>query len=71
MLAEQSGGRVFNANNDIADMLKRSVADADAFYELSFNAPPAEHPDEYHQVQVQVDRPGLTVRTDNGYYDQP
>jgi len=29
------------------------------------------HADEYHNLKVQADRPGLTVRTNVGYYDQP
>ena len=70
-LAEQSGGRVFVGNNDVADMLKRTVSDGSAFYELTFDAPKAEHPDEYHQIEVRVDRSGLTARTEHGYYDQP
>ena len=71
VLAEQSGGRASLASNDVAGMLKRAVADADAFYELTFEAPKADHSDEYHQVEVRVNRPGLTARTEQGYYDQP
>ena len=71
VLAIQSGGRVLNASNDITDEINRCVRDAGPHYELTFEPAPAEHPDEYHGLQVNVDKPGLTVRTRTGYYAQP
>ena len=71
VLAEQTGGLVLNASNDITTELQRCVADAEAYYELSFEPPPAEHPDEYHHIEVQVAKPGLTARTRQGYYSSP
>lgn len=71
VMAVQTGGLALSGNNDIAAMLQRCVADTDAYYELSFNAPPAEHPDEYHHLEVRVAKPGLTARTRRGYYSQP
>ena len=71
VLALQSGGLSFNGTSDVAGNLKKCVADTAAWYEISFEAPPAEQPDEYHHVQVTVDKPGLTARTRDGYYAQP
>jgi VWFA-related protein len=71
VLAVQSGGLALASSNDVRAYLKRAFADASAYYELSFEAPPAEHPDEYHSIQVQVAKPGLTVRSQQGYYAQP
>jgi VWFA-related protein len=71
VLAEQSGGRVFNGSNDISKSLTSVVSDASAFYELTFTAPHAEHPNEYHRIDVRLDKPGYTVRSLQGYYDQP
>jgi hypothetical protein len=31
-------------------------------------APPADRANEYHDLQLQVDKPGTTVRTTTGYY---
>jgi VWFA-related protein len=70
VLAVQSGGRVLNSSNDVAGAIANSVADADAFYVLSFDSVPADHTDEYHALQVTVDKPGMTARTRTGYYDQ-
>ncbi|HTZ83708.1 MAG TPA: VWA domain-containing protein [Candidatus Acidoferrales bacterium] len=71
VLATQSGGMVLNSSNDLQKLLAAPLGDAKAFYTLSFDAPPADHPDEYHALQVKVDKPGLSARTRTGYYAQP
>ncbi|HEX4650755.1 MAG TPA: VWA domain-containing protein [Granulicella sp.] len=71
VLATQSGGQVFYSNNDITGMLQKAVADTSAYYQLTFDAPPAERNDEYHHIQVQLATPGLSARTLQGYYAQP
>ncbi len=71
VLAIQTGGRVLNTTNDITAAIRACAADADAFYVLSFDAPRADHADEYHSLAVTVDRPGVTARTRTGYYAQP
>jgi VWFA-related protein len=71
VLAVQSGGKVINMSNDLPDSVKRCIEDRKAYYTLTFNAPVADHPDEYHTLQVKVDKSGLTARTRTGYYAQP
>jgi VWFA-related protein len=71
VLAVQSGGLTLESSNAIADMLKQCLSDVDSWYEITFNMPPAEKPNEYHHVEVKVDKPGLTARTRDGYYAQP
>ena len=71
VLATQSGGLVFTGSNNLTGMLEQSVADGQAYYELSFDPPSADHRDEYHHIEVQVAKPGLTARTREGYYLQP
>jgi VWFA-related protein len=71
VFAEQSGGRVFNASNDVTTAIAQAAADAEVYYTLSFNAHSADEPDEYHTLQVKVDRPGIKIRTRVGYYAQP
>jgi VWFA-related protein len=71
VLAAQSGGLVLNGSNDLTGLLEQSAADGQAYYELSFDPPRADHPEEYHHIEVQVNRPGLTARTRQGYYLQP
>ena len=71
VLASQSGGLASSGSSDIAGSLRRCIADADAFYELTFDPPPAEQPNEYHHLDLLVAKPGLTGRTREGYYLQP
>ena len=71
VMAVQSGGRVLNASNDITAQINRCVADASAYYELAFDPAPAERPNEYHKLDIKVDKPGLDVRSSTGYYAQP
>ena len=71
VLAEQSGGRAVGPTGDIYGGIVRCIADANAYYELSFNSAPADRVDVYHALEVTVDKPGLTARTNTGYYAQP
>jgi VWFA-related protein len=71
VIATQSGGQVLNRSNDVAGLIGKCVADANSYYSLSFDANPAAHPDEYHDLQVKIDKPGLVTRTRMGYYAEP
>jgi VWFA-related protein len=71
VLAAQSGGRVANLNNDVAGEIEACVADANTFYVLSFDALPGDGPNEYHALEIKIDKPGLAARTRSGYYAQP
>jgi VWFA-related protein len=71
VLALQSGGLVLDKSSGIARPIRQCVEDASEFYTVSFDPPPAARPDEYHDLKVQVGAPGLSARTNTGYYDQP
>jgi VWFA-related protein len=71
VLAVESGGRILGPDNNLVAQIESCVADAGAFYSLSFDPPRAAHTDEYHDLKVEVSQPGLTARTTSGYYDQP
>lgn len=71
VLAVQSGGRVLDRSYDLVREIESCVREAGVFYTLSFDPPHADHPDEYHALKVQIGKPGLTARTNTGYYDQP
>jgi VWFA-related protein len=71
VVAVQSGGVVIPPSNDVTGSLSACVRDAATYYTVSFETPPADGPDDYHKLEVHIDRPGLTARTNTGYYDQP
>jgi VWFA-related protein len=71
VFAVHSGGLVLNRSNDVADLIAKCVDDTKSYYTLAFDSSPAEHPDEYHDLQIKIDKPGLAARTPAGYYAQP
>jgi VWFA-related protein len=71
VLAVQSGGVVRNSSNDLVTAIVACVADADSYYVLTFDPPLATHPDEYHTLEVTVEKPGVIARTRTLYYNQP
>jgi len=72
VLAAQSGGKVMNYRTKYMwQEIAANIADADDSYFLAFDAPPAEHMDEYHALKITVDKPGFTAHTRSGYYNEP
>jgi VWFA-related protein len=71
VLTAQSGGLVLQGDSDVTGMLTRCLEDTASWYEITFDPPAAERPNEYHRVEITVDKPGLTARTRTGYYAQP
>jgi len=47
------------------------LQDAETYYFLSFDAPPASRKDEYHALKITTNKTGLTVHTRSGYYNEP
>jgi VWFA-related protein len=70
VLAVQSGGLALDLNNDLTALLQECISDVAPYYEISFDAAPVERPDEYHQLEIKLAKPGLTARTRQGYYAQ-
>jgi hypothetical protein len=54
VLATQSGGLVFTASNNITALLQNCLADARAYYELSFDPPTSERSNEYHHLEIRI-----------------
>jgi VWFA-related protein len=71
VLVEQTGGQVFNTGSGVAGEIATCVADAGAYYAISFDSPAGEGPHEYHALAVRLGKPGLTARTRTGYYSRP
>lgn len=71
VIATQSGGMAVSGDNDLSDLIARCVADARNYYILTYTPPKPDRPNEYHAIQVQVDKPGLKARTRTIYYAQP
>jgi len=71
-LARQSGGRLLEANKDMAGGIASAVSDAQSYYMLAFDTDPAPTvPGTYRPIEIKVGAAGLTVRTNTAYYAQP
>ena len=67
-LAEQTGGRAFDAETAVAGLARLSH-DLDAYYALSYQ--PAKADGRFHAVEVRVKRRGALVHTPPGYWSPP
>ena len=47
------------------------MAEIGEYYTIAFMPPQAAGLDEYHDLKVVVNKPGLTARTYTGYYNEP
>ncbi len=70
VLAIQSGGLALN-NNDVAGNIARCIDDTKSWYELTFDMPVEEKANQYHRLEIKVDKAKVTARTREGYYGQP
>lgn len=68
VFSEHTGGLVQLTGNDIKGEINRALEDASAYYSLTFAPAPPSQNTEYHALRVQLDKPGLVVRTTAGYY---
>jgi VWFA-related protein len=71
VLAEHSGGLVIVNGNDIKDEINTAVRDASPYYKIAFTAASGADKPEYHALKINIDKPGLVVRTNAGYYALP
>jgi VWFA-related protein len=68
VLAAHTGGQVMTNGRDIAGSLKTAIGDASEGYDLTFAPMPGDRVNEYHALEVRVDKPNIKVRTTSGYY---
>jgi VWFA-related protein len=71
VLAMQSGGRVIPPTNDVATAIATVAQDAGTYYEITYEPPRPDGPNEYHELKLKVNQPGLAAHTNAGYYGQP
>ncbi len=67
-LAYETGGLALYDNNDTAELLKRSADDNRSYYLVGFDPEDEKFDQKFHKIRLRVNRPGLTVRTRNGFF---
>jgi VWFA-related protein len=65
--ADDTGGRFFHGN-DIANSIAISLQDSGAYYVLAYYPSNKRWDGRFRQVRVKVNRPGITVRSRQGYF---
>ena len=69
-VAVRSGGLALYSGNDLTASLRQCVSEAAPLYEISFDPVLTDAPNVYHQLKVEIAKPGLTVRARQGYYSE-
>ncbi len=70
MAARGTGGKAYPFKTDVDGTLREIEHDNARFYLLTYAAPPPEGDGQYHEIKVEVGRPGVTVRARGGYVDR-
>jgi VWFA-related protein len=71
VLAHISGGQVYMHEKNLTPELAACLADANSYYVLGFDSVPSKGPDEFRAIEVTVNKPGVTLRTNTAYFAQP
>lgn len=70
-LAGETGGRAFFNTNDIGGAIRAAIDDSRLSYELGYYPAIEKWDGSFHTVKVMVNRPGVHIRTRNGYLATP
>jgi VWFA-related protein len=68
-LASRTGGRAYYNTNDLKTAIRDAVQDARLTYTLGFYPSDEKFDSKFHEIKVQVDRPGINLRYRKGYFD--
>jgi VWFA-related protein len=71
VLAVQSGGLATESDSDVTGMIRKCLTDVSSWYEITFDPPPSEKPNEYHHIEIKLDQRDVSARTRDGYYANP
>ena len=66
--AESTGGRAFADMNDPERHVPEAFQESSTYYLIGFRSTATANDSRYHKVEVKVGRPGVEIRTRNGYY---
>ncbi len=71
-LAPPTGGRAYSSRNDLDAEIGQAISEGQSYYTLSYR--PSSSSDDlrqYRRIRVVTTRPGLTVQTRDGYFEEP
>lgn len=68
MLAEYSGGLVFDGMTDLRDAFAQVARELASQYSIGYYSSDRRHDGKFRKVEVKINKPGLIARTKKGYY---
>jgi len=71
ILAAETGGRGFSGMADIPRAVREILIENGSYYLLGFYPKRVVNDGKFHEIEVKVSRPGLTVRARKGYHADP
>ncbi len=72
VIAARSGGGVLDArHHELAALMSKFVKEESSFYTVTFDPPRTEVVDEYHHLNMAIDKPGMVSNVFEDYYDEP
>jgi hypothetical protein len=69
--AAETGGKHFIAWADFGEVVEEIQQDSGRYYLLSYPGPAPGGDGRYHEIRVEVNRPGVSIRSKEGYMDYP
>ena len=66
-VADNTGGRAAVDRNDLSEAVDEMVRESGAYYLVAYQSSNEKKDGRYRKIEVRVGRPGVTVRTRDGY----
>src|SRR5205823_5430207 len=70
-IARETGGFAVLNNNDLNLGVQKVLRDSQSYYLLGYDPEDKQFDKRYHSIKVRVKRPGLQVRTRDGFFGVP
>lgn len=71
VIAARSGGGVLDSSGNLAELMGKRVRDESRYYSITFDPRRTDAVDEYHHLQLEVDKTDVTAHVFEDYYDEP
>jgi VWFA-related protein len=70
-LAHGTGGRAYYNNNDIYGSIRQAIDDSQVTYTIGYYPAGIKWDGKYHNIKVEVQRPGVKIQSRKGYFALP
>jgi VWFA-related protein len=71
VIAARSGGGMLDTPHNLAALIGERVKEESRYYSITFDPPRTNVIDEYHHLQMEIDKADMTAHCFEDYYDEP